>query len=137
MTAWRNYKGYPTQGRSNNKYRNNKIEIDGHVFDSRKEAKRYRELKLLEDAGEIKNLRMQVKYVLLPVQREPDTIGKRGGIKKGKVIERECDYIADFVYEKTDTGETVVEDTKGLRLPIYVVKRKMMLYFHGIRISEI
>lgn len=117
------------------KYRNKKKKIDGILFHSTKEANRYCELKMLEKAGEISNLQRQVKYVLIPAQREPDTVGARGGVKKGKLIERECAYMADFVYEQN--GETVVEDTKGFRTTEYVIKRKLMLKVHGIRIREI
>jgi Fe2+ or Zn2+ uptake regulation protein len=118
-----------------NKYRNTKTIVDGITFDSRKEASRYRELKLLLEAGSISNLRCQEKFVLIPVQREPDIIGVRGGVKKGKVIEKECSYLADFVYE--EDGQTVVEDTKGFRTKDYIIKRKLMLYFYGIKIKEI
>lgn len=118
-----------------NKYRSKKIEIDGIVFDSKREANRYHELKLLEKTGAIQDLQRQVKYILIPSQREPDTIGARGGIHKGKTIEKECAYYADFVYQ--ENGETVVEDTKGMRTTDYIIKRKLMLYVHGIRIKEI
>lgn len=122
--------------RSCNKYKNKKAIVDGVVFDSKREAKRYGELLLLEKAGAITNLQRQVKYILIPAQREPDTIGARGGIHKGKLIERECAYYADFVYQD-EAGNTVVEDTKGMRMTEYVIKRKLMLYIHGIRITEI
>lgn len=117
------------------KYNNKKIEINGIKYDSKKEAKRHQELLLLERAGIIRNLQTQVKFVLIPAQREPDTIGKRGGKIKGKLLEREVSYIADFVYE--ENGKTVVEDTKGMRTTDYIIKRKMMLYFHNIQIKEI
>ncbi len=107
------------------------------MFDSRKEYKRYCELKMMEASGIISNLQRQVKYILIPCQREPDTIGKRGGIHKGKVIEKECSYYADFVYQVTDTGETVVEDVKGMRTTEYKIKRKLMLYVHHIKIKEV
>lgn len=118
-----------------NKYKNTKVVVDGITFDSKKEAARYKELKLLEAAGEISNLEMQVKFVLIPTQREPDFVGVRGGIKKGKVIEKECSYLADFVYIRD--GEVIVEDTKGIRTKDYIIKRKLMLYLLGIRIQEI
>lgn len=105
------------------KYRNKKAVVDGITFDSRKEARRYKELLLLERAGAITNLQMQVKYVLIPSQRID-----------GKVVERECAYKADFVYQ--ENGETVVEDTKGFKTKDYIIKRKLMLYVHGIRIRE-
>ena len=117
------------------KYGNKKVEIDGLVFDSRKEARRYQELSLLEKAGAIQNLQTQVKFILIPAQHERNTMGARGGIKKGKLIERECSYIADFVY--TENGKTVIEDTKGFKTKDYIIKRKLMLWVHGIRIKEI
>ena len=120
-----------------NKYHNKKVEVNGIVFDSKREAKRYSELSLLEKAGTITELQRQVEFVLIPTQREPDTIGKRGGIIKGKTIELKCSYKADFVYRDTKTGETIVEDTKGFKTPEYIIKRKMMLYFYGIKIKEI
>ena len=117
------------------KYGNRKARYNGAVYDSRKEARRAAELFLLEKAGKITDLQTQVKFVLIPTQREPDTVGKRGGIKKGKVIEKECSYYADFVYK--ENGKTVVEDTKGFRTKDYIIKRKLMLYVHGIKIKEI
>ena len=117
------------------KYRNRKITRDGITFDSVKEYRRFCELSLLERAGQIADIQRQVKFVLIPAQYEPDTIGKRGGVKRGKLIERECAYIADFVY--TQGGETIVEDTKGFKTKDYIIKRKLMLWVHGIRISEV
>lgn len=107
------------------KYNSKKTVVDGQTFDSKKEANRYQELVLLEKAGVIKNLSRQVKFVLIPSQRD----------ETGKVIERECSYKADFVY--TEGGETVVEDVKGYRTKEYIIKRKLMLHVHGIRIREI
>ena len=117
------------------KYHSKKITIDGNTFDSRKEYRRFCELSRLEKAGAITDLQRQVEFVLIPSQREPDTIGARGGLKKGKTIELAVKYVADFVY--TENGKTVVEDTKGFKTKDYILKRKMMLYFHGIRIKEI
>lgn len=108
------------------KYHNRKTIVNGHTFDSKKEANRYSELLLLERAGAIHDLRTQVKYVLIPSQRSKET---------GKVVERECSYKADFVY--TEGGETVVEDVKGFRTKEYIIKRKLMLHVYGIRIREI
>lgn len=121
------------------KYGNKKITADGQVFDSKKEYKRFCELSLLEKAGEITNLQRQVHYLLIPEQRAPSTeVYKRGPRtgqpKPGPVLERKVTYIADFVYEQN--GETVVEDTKGLRTKEYVIKRKLLLYRYGIRIKE-
>lgn len=119
----------------NRKYGNRKAEVDGIAFDSKKEARRWRELTLLQEVGKISDLRRQVKYTLIPAQREPDTKGKRGGIIKGKLLEREVAYYADFVY--IADGRTVVEDTKGVRTPEYIIKRKLMLWRYGLRIKEI
>lgn len=123
-------------GHYKNKYGNRKIDINGVTFDSKREAKRYSELLVLLKAGEISDLQMQVKYTLIPSQREPDTIGPRGGVKPGKLIEHEVSYIADFVY-KDKAGNTIVEDTKGFRTKEYIIKRKLALYLLGIRIREV
>lgn len=106
-----------------NKYHSKKITIDGETFDSRREAKRWEELKLLERAGEIQDLRRQVKFELIPSQKV-----------NGKVAERACTYVADFVY--TENGNTVVEDSKGFRTDTYKIKRKLMLYVHNVQIKE-
>lgn len=126
---------YLPSGQAGAKYHSRKTTVDGITFDSKKEARRWCELKLLEQAGEISGLRRQVKFILIPAQREPDDIGPRGGVIRGRVLERECSYIADFVYERG--GVTIVEDTKGMRTPEYVIKRKLMLYTKGIRIREV
>lgn len=123
--------------RARNKYGAKQVTKNGMIFDSKREARRDSELRLLEAAGKIRDLRRQVKFELIPSQREPDTTGPRGGIIRGKVIERAVDYIADFVYIDTRTGETIVEDTKGMRTKDYIIKRKLMLYVHKIRIREI
>lgn len=94
-------------------------------YDSKKEHSRANELTLMQRAGIISNLREQVKYVLIPTQRDPD----------GNLLEKECSYYADFVYNRD--GVTVVEDTKGVRTPEYRIKRKLMLQVHGISIVEI
>ncbi len=103
------------------KYRNKKT----NGYASAREAKRAAELKFQEQAGEITNLREQVKYELIP---------KQDG-------ERACSYIADFVYwhrhEGMIPGEEIVEDAKGYRDPVYRIKRKLMLKVHGIRIREV
>lgn len=104
------------------------------TFDSRKEFNRYRELQMLEAAGRIENLRRQVPFELIPEQRELDILGPRGGRKPGKLIERSCKYIADFVYRQD--GKTIVEDCKGMRTPEYKIKRKLMLWRYNIKILE-
>lgn len=118
------------------KYHARKATVDGETFDSIKEARRFAELKMLEKAGEISGLERQVKFVLIPAQREPDDVGPRGGVIRGKLLERECAYIADFVY-RDEEGRQIVEDTKGVRTPEYIIKRKLMLWIHGIRIKEL
>lgn len=127
------------------KYKNKKIVVNGIQFDSKKEAKRYQELKLMEDAGMISRLERQVEYVLIPEQREFNareiyTKGpKKGSFKPGKLLERKLVYIADFVYMKN--GKVVVEDVKGYReggaYRVFVIKRKLMLYRFGLRVIEI
>ena len=108
------------------KYHSRKITVDGVSYDSKKEYNRYRELSMLEDAGIIHDLKRQVKFELLPSQRDLTT---------GKVIERPVSYIADFVYFEGE--RLIVEDVKGIRTKDYILKRKMLLYFHGIRIKEV
>ena len=121
------------------KYRSSKIEIDGITFDSKKEAKRYQELKDMAFRGDITDLQIQVKYVLIPQQREPDSITPNGRKVKGKILERECSYYADFVYKKN--GETIVEDVKGMKIgaaySLFSIKRKLMLWRYGIRVREV
>ena len=118
------------------KYHAKETVVDGIRFDSAGEARRYSELKLLLRSGEISDLRRQVPFVLIPTQREPPTVGPRGGVRVGKCIEQSVVYYADFVY-RTRSGETVVEDTKGVRTEAYKIKRKLMLWIHGIRIKEV
>jgi hypothetical protein len=103
------------------KYRNKRT----NGYASKREAKRAAELKLLEKAGEITNLREQVAFELIPKQQG----------------ERACKYVADFVYwhrhEGMTPGEEIVEDAKGYRDPVYRIKRKLMLHVHGIRVREV
>lgn len=108
------------------KYGNKKVEVDGILFDSKKEAKRYGELKLLERAGVITNLRRQVPFTLVPSQK-----------RNGKVIERPVVYKADFVY--SENGEDIVEDVKSVatKTKEYVIKRKLLLWEYGLRVKEI
>lgn len=114
------------------KYHSQKISFsmpDGtnHTFDSLKEADRFNELSIMQKAGEISDLEIQKEYVLLPKQKAPD----------GKTV-REVKYYADFVYRKAD-GTLVVEDVKSpaTKTQVYRLKKKLMLYFHGIDIVEI
>ena len=133
---------YPYFGRTKkNKYNAKKVEYDGLLFDSQKEVLRYKELSLLRSEGIISNLQRQVKYVLIPTQREPAVLGPRGGVKPGKLIENECSYISDFVYTVNETGETVVEDVKGYKkgeaYKVFTIKRKLMLFVYGIQVKEV
>ena len=97
-----------------NKYRNKKIVIDNHRFDSELEAKRYCQLKLLQRAKQISNLRLQVPFLL------------QEGFKKNGKTHRKIEYIADFVYE--ENGQTVVEDTKGMKTETFKIKQKLFEY---------
>lgn len=121
-----------------NKYKAIKCTVNGIEFDSRKEARRYQELLLLERAGVILKLRRQVKYILIPAQYETyERYGKKGQkLKEGRrLLEKECAYIADFVYE--ENGKEIVEDTKGIKTKDYIIKRKLMLYMNDIKIKEV
>ena len=105
------------------KYHSTPTEVNGIRFDSKREANRWAELRILERAGKIQKLKRQVKYLLIPSQ-----------YRDGKCIERECSYLADFVYIKD--GHLVVEDCKGFRTPEYKLKRKLMLERYDIRLVE-
>ena len=101
--------------------------MDGQKFDSMKEAARYQELKLLERCGEIRELKRQVAFVVIPAQYD----------ESGKLLEREVKYIADFTYIEKGSLVRTVEDVKGLKTDVYKLKRKLMLYRNGIRIKEV
>lgn len=130
--AWRNY---PAGYTNKSKYGANKAVVDGITFASKKEARRYTQLKLLERAGEISDLQLQVKFELIPTQFEEVEVN--GKIRRGKCIERSISYYADFTYKDNSTGETVVEDAKGMKTEVYKIKKKLMLYIHGIKIKEV
>ncbi|UQN37300.1 DUF1064 domain-containing protein [Alcaligenes aquatilis] len=108
------------------KYGNRKTVVDNIKFDSGLEAARYQQLKLLERAGQISDLELQPRFELIPKQRRDD----------GKP-ERACEYVADFRYTDTATGQTVIEDAKGMRTRDYIMKRKLMLQVHGISVREV
>lgn len=105
--------------RSMSKYRNKKT----GGFDSKMERDRYLLLRMMEETGEITDLKCQVKFELIPAQ-----------YIDGKCVERKCEYVADFTYYQD--GSLVVEDVKGFRTDVYKLKRKMMLYLRGIRVKE-
>lgn len=111
------------------KYGAKKVTIDGITFDSMKEANRWCELKLLVRGKVITELERQVRFELVPAQYD----------KHGKLLERSISYVADFVYIDMKTGERIVEDTKSVatKTPEYIIKRKLLLYFYHIRISEV
>ncbi len=104
------------------KYNNIKIEDDGFKFDSKKEHRRYCELKLMLRGGIISDLRLQVPFGLIPSQS--------GGFRK----ELPMIYKADFVY--MENGKQVIEDTKGVKTDVYIIKRKLMK-MNGNEIREI
>lgn len=112
------------------KYHSKTTVVNGIKFQSKKEANRWAELQLLEKGGAIFDLCRQVKFELLPAQKD---------LRTGRVIERPVHYVADFVYKtKHDGGiRTIVEDTKGFKTAEYILKRKMILYFKGIQIVEV
>ena len=118
-----------------NKYHNRIIKLGEERFHSLKELRRWNDLCLLEEQGVITDLRREVKFVLIPAQREEETVTPRGKTRPGKVIERELAYYADFVYKKD--GKLHVEDAKGMRTEVYKIKKKLLLYIHGIQIEEI
>lgn len=126
------FSSFAFQGR--NKYGNERV--GGHA--SKKEHYRAAQLRLMERAGLISDLREQVSYELIPAQ-----YGECGKDFKGQgrttrvLLERSCRYVADFVYTDKATGQRVVEDTKGVRIKEYIIKRKLMLHVHGIRIKEV
>src|SRR5579863_8288254 len=101
---------------SSSKFRNERTRVDGKEFASRKEAERYGELKLLERGGVISNLELQPRFALTA-----------NGVTCGH-------YIGDFRY--IEKGITVVEDCKGMRLPLYILKRKLMKALYNIEIRE-
>ena len=98
------------------KYHSKKVTVHGITFDSKKEAERYRQLKLLEMAGKIKELELQVKFVLQPSFK-----------KNGKTI-RAITYVADFEYYDVAKGKYIVEDVKGYKTKEYQLKKKMFEY---------
>ena len=98
-----------------NKYGNKKVIVDGHRFDSKKEARRYGELKLLERAGKIKDLELQPKFELIPtIRTEDETL-------------RKVSYIADFKYIDLESGKVIVEDVKGFKTDVYLLKKRLFL----------
>ena len=113
-------------GQPRSKYGNQKTEVNGIKYDSKKEAKRAEQLEVQQRLGIISNLERQKKYVLQP------------SFKFAGHAIREIAYVADFVY--TENGELVVEDVKSpitRKNPVYKLKKKMMMYVHGIEVREV
>ncbi len=94
-----------------NKYRNKKVIVDGKEFDSKKEGNRYKELRLLERAGEISNLELQPRFLL------------QDKFKKNGKTYRKIEYVADFKY--IENGKTIVEDVKGMQTDVFKLKHKI------------
>ena len=111
--------------RRGQKYGNQKVTDQGITFDSKAEHKRWCYLVMLAKAKEITDLQRQVRYELIPELARP-----RGG------KERPTAYLADFVY-RDKAGNTVVEDVKGAVTPEFRLKRKLMLWVHGIEVQEV
>lgn len=136
MAEYRQRFGHPTKTdpaakvAKPSKYKNKKVVIDGHTFDSKKEGKRYCDLKILQRAGQIQDLRMQVSFELM------------AGVKfeNEKRKKPELRYVADFVYVDMETGLQVVEDVKSAmtrKLPAYRQKKHLMMSVQGIEIQEV
>lgn len=101
-------------GRRGSKYGNRKVQVDGYTFDSAAEARHYKELALMELAGEISQLELQPEFVLMP------------GFRRDGVFYRGISYKADFRYVRSD-GVTCVIDVKGAVTDVYALKRKLLL----------
>ena len=99
-----------------NKYKNKKVTIDNITFDSKKEARRYEELKLMEKTGLITNLVLQPRYELLKAFK-----------RRGKT-HRKIEYIADFKYFDNERQVEVIEDVKGVSTSVFSLKMKLFLY---------
>ena len=108
------------------KYRNRKVRVDGIEFDSQLEADRYCQLKILERANEIKDLRRQVEFVIQP------------SYKKNNKFIKAMKYIADFVYYDLKQEKIIIEDTKGYKNEVYKLKKKIFEYkYPDLTITEI
>lgn len=101
------------------KYNAVKTLVDGIKFDSRKEAKRYQELKLLERVGAIKELELQPRFLL------QDKFTLDG------VTHRKIEYVADFKFWDNGRRSWIVEDVKGVKTEVYKLKKKLFLKKYG------
>lgn len=109
-----------------NKYHSKRIDSADGKFDSAIEYKRWCYLKVLQAEGRIENLVRQVPYTLIPAQ-----------YKDGKCLFRECRYVSDMEYDIVETGEHIVEDVKGIILPIFRLKQKMMFYLFRVEVKVV
>lgn len=112
-------------GQKKSKYRNTKVEYKGIKFDSVKEMKHYQLLEYLEKKGDIRELKLQVPFELIPTYKI-----------NNKTI-RKTQYIADFTYITAKDNKTHIVDTKGFRTDVYKLKKKMFEYKYGIEIEEV
>lgn len=101
---------------SYSKYRAKRVEVGGIMFDSKLEARRYQELKALEESGEISYLTLQPEFELIPRFK-----------KNGKTY-RKAVYRADFSYHELGSNKTIVEDCKGFKTDVYKLKKKLFEY---------
>lgn len=132
MDQYRELTGKTKQAKpaKHSKYKNTKVVIDGHTFDSKKEGKRYCDLKLKVQAGQITDLKHHVPFVLIEGVKFEHEKRKKPAMK----------YIADFVYTDVKTGLQVVEDVKSAmtrKLPAYRQKKHLMMSVHNIEIQEV
>lgn len=119
-----------------NKFNAQPTTLDGVVFDSGAEARRYSELRLLEHAGEITDLELQPVYELQPSLKIKKVVFTPAGRKRTRTrTVRPITYRADFRYIDAATGQVVVEDVKGVQTEVFRIKAKMMLAIHGIEVQ--
>jgi adenine-specific DNA glycosylase len=115
----------PQEEKKPSKYRNEKVEVDGEKFDSKREYARFQQLKLLERAGKISGLKRQVVFELAPAL-----------VINGKK-KRALRYYADFLYLEQPGNQLVVEDSKGVRTKEFIIKQHLMKWLHNIDVQEL
>jgi hypothetical protein len=106
-------------GRSTSKYRNVRVKLDGHTFDSKREAVRYGELKILQDSGRIAGLKIHPHF---PIAVDGQAV---------------CCYVADFAYDDLEKDCYTVEDVKGVKTAVYLLKKKLVKAKYGMQIQEV
>ena len=117
------------------KYKNTKTEVDGILFDSKREASRYKILRVWQKNGIVSGLELQKEFVLVPSQKLGNPRKRKDG--KFQRTEQAVIYKADFCYTHIETGNYVVEDSKGAKTDDYIIKRKLMKLVHGIEVVEV